>query len=330
VREARCGSHTALPSKVVADWLASATNSLLAIDAPLGWPVDLATSLLHHEAGGDLPTAADLLFHRQTDAEIERRLGKRPLEIGANLIARTAHAALSFLVEVRRLSRMPVPLAWSPSSSAGPRAIEVYPAATLRAHGIQAGEYKRTSELDGRRGLLGRLGARVTLPENRQVLEDSADALDAVVCLIAGADFLEGRAVPPTDLVQARKEGWIWAPMPAETQSGHAVDDSERRDPGVRTRTPAVDPLIARPRRGERGTPRSGSRSGGRPTTKTGFENRNRQTVVRSTGLPGSDHAQSIYVLRCGHCELTYGANGSDIFQRRCPNCQGGAAGLAY
>ena len=67
-------------------------------------------------------------------------------------------------------------------------------------------------------------------------------------------------------------------------------------------------------------------------TTEPGYVNRNGQRVVRATGLPGNDHLQRIYVLRCGQdvCGNEYGANGSDIFQRRCPSCQGGAPGLAY
>jgi hypothetical protein len=63
-------------------------------------------------------------------------------------------------------------------------------------------------------------------------------------------------------------------------------------------------------------------------STQAGFRNRNGQTVLRSTGLPGTDHGQSIYQLRCGHCNNEYGANGSDIFHRKCPQCQGGMPGL--
>lgn len=64
-------------------------------------------------------------------------------------------------------------------------------------------------------------------------------------------------------------------------------------------------------------------------TTQVGYENRNGQVVVRPTGMPGTDHLQYIYVLRCGHCTLEYGANGSDIHLRKCPGCQGGRPGLA-
>lgn len=65
-------------------------------------------------------------------------------------------------------------------------------------------------------------------------------------------------------------------------------------------------------------------------TTVPGFVNRNGQHVLRATGLPGNDHVQLIYVLRCDTCRHEYGANGSDIFQRKCPACQGGAPGLRY
>jgi hypothetical protein len=32
--------------------------------------------------------------------------------------------------------------------------------------------------------------------------------------------------------------------------------------------------------------------------------------------------------LQCGHCGYDYGANGSDIWERKCPACQEGAPGL--
>jgi hypothetical protein len=37
-----------------------------------------------------------------------------------------------------------------------------------------------------------------------------------------------------------------------------------------------------------------------------------------------------VYVLRCNPCGHEYGANGSDIWLRRCPKHDGGAAGLGY
>jgi hypothetical protein len=67
----------------------------------------------------------------------------------------------------------------------------------------------------------------------------------------------------------------------------------------------------------------------GKGTTEPGYRNRNGQVVVRATDLAGTDHHQYVYMLRCGRCGYEYGANGSDIFQRKCPDCQGGALGLS-
>ena len=63
-------------------------------------------------------------------------------------------------------------------------------------------------------------------------------------------------------------------------------------------------------------------------STVPGFVNRRGQTVIGPTGLRGTDHGQSIYVLSCSRCDHIYGANGSDIAGRRCPLCQGGAPGF--
>ena len=65
-------------------------------------------------------------------------------------------------------------------------------------------------------------------------------------------------------------------------------------------------------------------------TTEPGYRNRNGQTVIRDTGLPCNDHNQRIYELECGTCGHSYRANGSDIWQRRCPYCDGGKPGLDF
>jgi hypothetical protein len=60
-------------------------------------------------------------------------------------------------------------------------------------------------------------------------------------------------------------------------------------------------------------------------TIRTGYVNPNRQKNVGPLDRPGTDHNQMLYRMRCGDCMLDYAANGSDIFQRRCPHCQDGA-----
>ena len=61
-----------------------------------------------------------------------------------------------------------------------------------------------------------------------------------------------------------------------------------------------------------------------------GYENPQRQTVVRATDTPGSIRGQQVYVLRCGRCGAHYGANGSDIDTRSCPRCMDGDPGVQY
>ncbi len=67
-----------------------------------------------------------------------------------------------------------------------------------------------------------------------------------------------------------------------------------------------------------------------RKSLEIGAINKNGQVLVRATELPGTDHFQRIYVLKCRACGHSYGANGSDVWQRKCPECQGGRPGLDY
>jgi hypothetical protein len=62
-------------------------------------------------------------------------------------------------------------------------------------------------------------------------------------------------------------------------------------------------------------------------TTAQGFENRNGQIVLRRTSKMATDHTQYVYILRCKHCNTEYGANGSDIWQRKCPNSKCSSGG---
>lgn len=59
-------------------------------------------------------------------------------------------------------------------------------------------------------------------------------------------------------------------------------------------------------------------------TTRPGCNNQNRQEVVSERGLQGKDHNQVVYLLKCHTCRARYGANGANILQQRCPECNGG------
>ena len=86
------GRHSP-PAEIVHSWIKDRRKVLLAMDAPLGWPTSLGRALVELQAGGELQVVADELFRRQTDRFVADTLGKQPLEVGADRIARTAHAA---------------------------------------------------------------------------------------------------------------------------------------------------------------------------------------------------------------------------------------------
>lgn len=218
IEEVTRGSEVDSIVETLTEWAAHGQLTLLALDAPLGWPATMAAALREHQAGE--PLAPDLepdeLFRRQTDLLVEERLQWRPLEVGANLIARTARATLEVLGELRLETKETIPLSWEPPQAPGMYAIEVYPAGTLAAHGKDPTAYKDSSEkthADRRVELLDFLEEQVALPCGREAMEANADMLDAALCVLAGVEFLQGKAVgPPDDLNRhdLRKEGWIW------------------------------------------------------------------------------------------------------------------------
>lgn len=59
-------------------------------------------------------------------------------------------------------------------------------------------------------------------------------------------------------------------------------------------------------------------------STDAGYVNKNNQKNIGRTDEPGTDNGQWFYEMECLNCGHKYKANGSDIWQRKCPNCQGG------
>ncbi len=216
VTDIALGSEVESVGETVASWCADGPT-LLAIDAPLGWPAALGRGLHRHRAGQVLEGETHDLFRRVTDRHVHERIGKLPLEVGADRIARTAHAALRLLGEVRACAGHDIALAWSPDVPEV-SAIEVYPAATLRCHLAAASGYKGDGEVarDSRESILRTLRGAWTLEVDDRLLVTSDDRLDAAVCVLAGADFLRGVGVPPDDAQRdaAEIEGWIWFRSP--------------------------------------------------------------------------------------------------------------------
>ena len=204
--------------ETLSGWIASSRRVLLA----LGWPAKLGPALSGHQAGCVLRNEPNELFRRRADDVVAATVGPRPLDVGANWIARTAHAALQLLDQLRKKTGHPIPLAWSCPRAGKVEAIEVYPAATLRALGLPSSKYKKRDQAATREEIITGLRDTVALECDVGALLENADTLDAVVCVVAGADFLEGRIIQPTDTTVARKEGWIWVRSP---RSARAVRD---------------------------------------------------------------------------------------------------------
>ena len=66
-------------------------------------------------------------------------------------------------------------------------------------------------------------------------------------------------------------------------------------------------------------------------STVRGFTNCNGQ-INMGRGNPvrrGSNCSQYVYVMHCPDCDRNYGANGGDVWERKCPNpqCQDGEPG---
>lgn len=73
-------------------------------------------------------------------------------------------------------------------------------------------------------------------------------------------------------------------------------------------------------------------KNGTTKTTEIGYINRNNQKNHGTRGMDGNDHCQASYKLECLEfgCGAVYGANGTDVFQRKCPQCQGGKRGIRF
>jgi len=207
--EATVGSAERLPAAVLTDWLREEPEALLALDAPLGWPAALGHVLANHAAGEPIAVPIERMFQRVTDHDVRSRTSKRPLEVGADRIARTAWATLALLAELRAANGHALPLAWDTTVPDAPAAIEVYPAATLRAHGLPASGYKEPHAA-ARAAIDAWVRNRIDLPAGLDLVGGVGHVLDAVLCVVAGLDFLAGEAPGPEDPETARREGWIW------------------------------------------------------------------------------------------------------------------------
>ena len=210
INQVTIGSNEIDMVGIIIDWAKQNQTTLIALDAPLGWPDDLGKALFTHEAGQPIRIKPNQLFRRETDRFIKTKIGKQPLDVGADRIARTTHSALAFLNEIRTRTGVLIPLAWENSSLEQLFTIEVYPAATLLVHNIDVPGYKQKNNDQARNMIIEQLKEFIEIPSDTSMILRYDHVLDAIICVLAGLDFLTGDTYKPTDLELAKKEGWIW------------------------------------------------------------------------------------------------------------------------
>jgi hypothetical protein len=98
------------------------------------------------------------------------------------------------LEDLRERLDDPIPLAWTEDDLPSISAIEVYPAATLRSRGLPSEGYKKKEDYEARERLLKAFTREVTIePDHSEILAND-NIFDAMVCALAGTDFIMGRA----------------------------------------------------------------------------------------------------------------------------------------
>ena len=246
------GTAATPTAETLASLLTPGRPAIVGLDAPLGWPAAMGRVLSGHRAGEAVGLPANDLFRRHTDRVVREHIGKQPLDVGADRIARTAVAALDLLAELRRLTGRALPVAtrgtppapWAqpttaaPPTPPGPRppcdatgaaeapltpdaALEVYPAGrliALRGEGYRRG-YRGSGQAaeDIRRAMLRDLEAEIRYEADAEPAVEDVDLLDAIICVCAVVDVLRGQCTPPEalglPLDEIDREGWIWLPL---------------------------------------------------------------------------------------------------------------------
>jgi predicted nuclease with RNAse H fold len=194
------------------------------IDAPFGWPAQFVAAVTAHAKG------RAWLGRGKSPEEFRRTLRLRRTD---EIVAETGITPLSVSTEKLGVTAMRCALALDAAQQAGTpidrsgvsgSVCEVYPAAALKAWGIDRTGYKRADNQDARRRILRSLRTRFPgLVVDAKDVVATDHALDALLCaLVARAVLDRGTDRPSTagDLELARIEGWIhvprrdWPPKP--------------------------------------------------------------------------------------------------------------------
>lgn len=185
------------------EWLTKFKENriLLAIDVPMGYPENFGIELAKHSAGSKIQL--NYFPRRYTDQFIKEKLKKNPLDIACDKIGRTTFKTLERISDLER----PIPIIWDKDFD-GIGMIEVYPAATLIAN---FGNKKVKGYTKDPKLVFERLKEKYPM-QNCEYPENNIHNFDALICCLAGFDFLKGQSylyeIDKESTV--KKEGWIW------------------------------------------------------------------------------------------------------------------------
>jgi len=110
IKKVTVGSNENSIIEVISGWMNENRPIILALDAPLGWPANLSKYLINHQAADPIYADPNLIFRRLTDRIVKREVGKQPLDVGADRIARSAYSALNLIHELRNKTGLTIPL----------------------------------------------------------------------------------------------------------------------------------------------------------------------------------------------------------------------------
>jgi hypothetical protein len=107
-----------------------------------------------------------------------------------------------------------IPLAWAPDRCFTRCSDRGLSGSDVGCPWIRSTGYKKRDQTEKRREIITALRTKLTIGESVRDLATSADLVDAAVCVLAGADFISGRAMGPENRTLAEREGWIWTAAP--------------------------------------------------------------------------------------------------------------------
>lgn len=210
LEDIRCGKRNQSIADLVLSLIDPTLPVLVAMDAPLGWPTPLRSALSTHRAGDPIDLDPRFDFARETDRFVREKVGLKPIDIGADRIARTAAAALGLIAELRKGLNQALPLIVTPAQATQGGVIEVYPAATLKQRNLPYRQYKKPEMTQVRREIATAISEELPFKLGIDCAIDSDHCLDAAICVLAAIDFLAKQCHEPPRLDLLQTEGWIW------------------------------------------------------------------------------------------------------------------------